>query len=406
MNNDNKPVLSEANALVPHYRFPQFKTDGNWKTDVTKNLIHTISPPKKLNSNEYLKEGKYPIVDQSKSFYCGYSNDESGLISSDKDFIIFGDHTCITKYLNHPFIQGADGIKIFSTMQTVLPKYLYQYLQHRPVKQEEYKRHFSILKEKLINYPNSLAEQQKIATCLSSLDDVIARNENKLAVLVEHKNGLMQNLFPKKNETQPKYRFPEFADDGDWFEKKLGEVAYFFKGKGISKSDITEDGLIPCIRYGELYTTYGETILNVKSKTNINKSDLFFSKKNDVIIPSSGETQIDIATASCVMLDNIALGGDLNVIRTEINGVFLSYLLNSTQKLEISKMAQGNAVVHLYNYQLASLSIKYPVPSEQKKIAEILISIDVVIGAQREKIDALKEHKRGLMQGLFPKIKS
>src|SRR5690606_35080787 len=149
-------------------------------------------------------------------------------------------------------------------------------------------------------------------------------------------------------ELIPELRFPEFVNVGEWEEKILGDVATFFKGKGISKADIVEDGSLPCIRYGELYTHYNETITKIKSSTNLSTDDLILSQVNDVIIPASGETQIDIATASCVLQDGVALGGDLNIIRTNLNGVFLSYYLNNAKKEDIAQMAQGISVVHLY----------------------------------------------------------
>jgi type I restriction enzyme S subunit len=248
-------------------------------------------------------------------------------------------------------------------------------------------------------------EQQKIASCLSSLDEVIVAHSQKLDLLKDHKKGLMQNLFPQEGETLPKYRFKEFENDGDWVEKKLGEVATFLKGKGISKSDIVENGNLPCIRYGELYTHYKETIDTVKSFTNLSSTELVLSEANDVIIPASGETQIDIATASCVLKSGIALGGDLNIIRSEINGIFLAYYLNSAKKTDIAQLAQGIAVVHLYPSQLQTLSISFPKnPHEQQKITSCLSSLDALITAQAEKIKQLKLQKRGLMQGLFPKI--
>ena len=89
----------------------------------------------------------------------------------------------------------------------------------------------------------------------------------------------------------------------------------------ISKADIIENGSLPCIRYGELYTHYKETVSVVKSYTNLNATDLVLSKANDVIIPASGETQIDIATASCVLHDDIILSGDLNIVSHQENGV-------------------------------------------------------------------------------------
>lgn len=200
----------------------------------------------------------------------------------------------------------------------------------------------------------------------------------------------------------PVLRFPEFKDAPEWEEKKLGDIADFFKGKNISKADINEEGITPCIRYGELYTHYQEVVDKIFSKTNLPISDLFLSCKDDIVMPSSGETKLDIATASCVIHDNIALGGDINIIRSKQNGIFMSYYLNSSKKMDIAKIAQGDTVVHLYSSQLQKLDILIPPNSqEQQKIADCLSSIDNLITAQSKKVETLKEHKKGLMQQLF-----
>ena len=207
---------------------------------------------------------------------------------------------------------------------------------------------------------------------------------------------------PRKKGLVPVLRFPEFRESGEWEEKLFESVAKFSKGKGISKSDISPSGTQPCIRYGELYTYYSETIESVVSYTDISPDDLVLSKANDVIIPASGETQIDIATASCVLKSGIALGGDLNIIRSKMNGVFLSYYLNNAKKKDIAQLAQGISVVHLYSSQLKNLKLNIPKISEQQKIADCLTSIDELVTAQTQKIETLKAHKKGLMQQLFP----
>ncbi|ENU21750.1 hypothetical protein F993_03672 [Acinetobacter proteolyticus] len=200
----------------------------------------------------------------------------------------------------------------------------------------------------------------------------------------------------------PQLRFTEFQAEAGWKLKKLGNIANFLKGKGISKADIDENGITPCIRYGELYTTYNEVIDKVLSRTNIPINNLIYSKVNDVIIPSSGETHIDIAKASCVMLDNIALGGDLNIIRSKHNGIFISYYLNGSLKSKISKIAQGNAVVHLYSDQLKKLELAIPSPAEQKKVIDCLSSLDKLIENEETRLIAFKQNKKGLLQQLFP----
>lgn len=155
---------------------------------------------------------------------------------------------------------------------------------------------------------------------------------------------------------------------------KLGEIGEFSKRKNISKNDISETGP-PCIRYGELYTHHNEKISKIFSNTNLKKENLVFSEKNDFIIPTSGETAIDIATASCILEKDVAIGGDNKIVKTSESELFLSYYFNSKRK-RIAKLAQGVSVVHLYASHLKSLNLKLPSKDEQKKIANFLSLID------------------------------
>ena len=197
----------------------------------------------------------------------------------------------------------------------------------------------------------------------------------------------------------PKLRFKEFS--GDWEEKKLGTLGQFLKGSTLSKADLSEEGK-PCVLYGELYTKYNEVINNVISKTNLENDKLVLGQKNDVLIPSSGETAIDIATASCLQQDNVILGGDLNVFRSDkVNGVFTSYQLNSSKKREIARLSQGASVVHIYNDQLKKIKLSVPSKEEQEKIASFFSLIDDKISLQGEKVEALKDYKKGMMQKIF-----
>jgi type I restriction enzyme S subunit len=224
------------------------------------------------------------------------------------------------------------------------------------------------------------------------------KDENKMTIK-NTSNQLKDYFVPRNDLRVPKLRFKEF--EGEWENKKLGEIASFSKGKGISKSDISEDGNLECIRYGELYTKYNEIIKDIISKTNLNKDTLVLSENNDVIIPASGETQIDIATASCVLRDGIALGGDLNIIKSNVNGVFLSYYLNSKKKIDIARLSQGISVVHLYSSQLKTLSLNLPEDKEQQKIATFLTAVDDKIQQLTQKKTLLEHYKKGVMQQIF-----
>ena len=212
----------------------------------------------------------------------------------------------------------------------------------------------------------------------------------------ENKSG---GKVPNNPKQIPNLRFPEF--EGEWEVKKLGEIATFSKGKGISKSEIEENGITECIRYGELYTHYREVINEIKSRTNVDKSALVLSEENDVIIPASGETTIDIATASCVLKPGIALGGDLNIIKSKNDGVFLSYYLNSKKKMKIANLAQGISVVHLYSSQLASLSLSLPTNQEQEKISTFLAKISERIDCSIKILEQLETLIKNVSEKIF-----
>lgn len=198
----------------------------------------------------------------------------------------------------------------------------------------------------------------------------------------------------------PALRFPEFT--GEWKEERLDEIAELSKGVGISKEQLSEDGE-PCILYGELYTKYkSEIIHKVISKTNIESSNLKHSKRNDVIIPCSGETAIDIAVARCVPFDNILLGGDLNIIRLhKDDGAFMAYQLNGKRKIDIAKLAQGVSVVHLYGDNIKAIKTYNPCLQEQQKIVKLLSMLDERMELQNKIIEDLKKLKSAIVDKLY-----
>ena len=204
----------------------------------------------------------------------------------------------------------------------------------------------------------------------------------------------------KTSHNSPSLRFPEFT--GEWKEERLSEIADIYKGAGISKDQLSDNGE-PCILYGELYTKYKtETITEVISRTDIDNTKLVRSKANDVIIPCSGETAEDIATARCVIKDGILLGGDLNIIRLHnYDGSFVSYQLNGKRKYDIAKVAQGVSVVHLYGEHLEGVKTVNPYLAEQKKISRFLSLLDERIAVQNRLIEDLKKLRCAIIENVF-----
>ncbi len=413
----------QQRALVPRLRFPEFRQEPAWIASRLGSLA-TIVKGKGVSKADIKSDGALPAIRYAE-LYTIYGEvirevvsrtnlDAENLVLSERDDVLIpasgetkadiataaclpiarvalgSDLNVIRSSLHGPFfsyyLNGSKRADIARVAQGDTVAHLYP----------------TQLQKVVVHYPKR-AEQQKIADCLGSLDDLIAAERRKLAALRDHKQGLMQQLFPREGETRPRLRFPEFQGAGDWEVCAVGNIAKIFKGKGVAKADIVAGGLTPCIRYAELYTTYGEVITDIKSYTDVSVSALVLSETEDVIIPASGETKADIATCACVASAGVALGSDLNVLRSKVDGRFLSYYLNGVKRPELAKVAQGDTVAHLYQAQISQLTVAIPTDAkEQRVIADCLSTIDGQISVKVAKLNALRTHKHGLMQQLFP----
>ncbi len=395
-------------GVVPALRFPEFKTLAPWQTDTVDNLVSTITPPCKLNTSEYQKTGEYPIVDQSQDLYCGWTNNQSAVIFQHFPLIIFGDHTCVIKLINRPFAQGADGIKILKSRGLVDPHFLYQCLENKPITQESYKRHFALLRSKIIAYPpKKTREQQKIAECLSSIDALIKAAENKIDELKAHKKGLMQQLFPAEGKSVPALRFPEFQNAGERKPYKLNDFGSFFRGLTYSTADVSNDN----DGIGVLRST------NIQNNRLILDKDLVFVnktctseqrlQKGDVVICMSNGSKALVGKNAELDQDisyNLTVGAFCSIFRPK--NVFAKYLLQTDSYTKFVALAIGGGNINnLKNSDLENFVQFAPAKSEeQQKIADCLSSIDNLIIAQTNRLEALKAHKKGLMQQLFPNL--
>ena len=181
----------------------------------------------------------------------------------------------------------------------------------------------------------------------------------------------------------------------------MGELGCFTKGAPLSKADISEDGT-PFILYGELYTTYNEVVTSVKRRTQAQIDETFLSRVGDVVIPTSGETPEEISTASCVMLPDVILAGDLNIFRGDkVDGRIMSYLLNHVVNGKIARIAQGKSVVHIQASELCKLTLTYPDKKTQNTIIGFLSLLDDKIMNEENLLAFLSALKEGLLQQLF-----
>ena len=235
-------------------------------------------------------------------------------------------------------------------------------------------------------------EQEKISNLFAALNERIAKQRDLIEALKKYKRGVVRTLLSPKHCSIKNVK---------WTTSRIGDIGTFIKGAPLSKADISLEGT-PFILYGELYTTYSEVISNVVRKTQASVDKQYYSQIGDVIIPTSGETPEEISTASCVMLPDIILAGDLNIYRcTQVDGRIMSYILNHVVNDRIARIAQGKSIVHVQAAEISKIEITYPDSFSQKTIIAVLAAISDRIDQSNAELRLLYELRKALLQKLF-----
>ena len=244
-------------------------------------------------------------------------------------------------------------------------------------------------------------EQQKIADCLSSLDDLIEATAQKVRALEKHKKGLMQRLFPAKGKNVPDLRFPEFQGTSVWEEKKLGKIGNFIGG-GTPNTTNPEywDGEILWYTPTEIKNGYLKSSNRKITKQGLKNSSAKLLPKGAILITTRA-TIGDVAISKKECTTNQGFQS-LVVNDSEINLFWFYWIIQ--HKEELIKKASGSTFKEIGKNEIINIIAYSAKKQEQQKIADCLSSIDELIEATTRKIEVLKEHKKGLMQQLFPKI--
>lgn len=223
-------------------------------------------------------------------------------------------------------------------------------------------------------------EQHCIADCLGSLDDLIAAEGRKLKALRNHKKGLMQQLFPREGETRPRLRFPEFRDAPEWTAKPIGEIAPLQRGFDLPLSEV-RDGDVPIV--------YSNGIRGFHSTSMATAPGLVTGRSGTL-------GKLHFIESGEYWPHNTALWV------TDFCGNFPRFIFYLYGAINFERFSSGSGVPTLNRNDAHAFRTAIPGNQEQQRIADCLASLDATIAAQVEKLDALRTHKRGLMQQLFP----
>ncbi len=272
-----------------------------------------------------------------------------------------------------------------------------------------------VLEKLPIAIPNQEPEQQKIAECLSFLDVLIAAQARKLDALKTHKKGLMQQLFPREGETQPRLRFPEFQDAGEWEVDSFDELVEVVDGdRGVNypkAEEFSRSGFCLFLSAKNVTKTgfkFEEMQFVSKERDAVLRKGKL--KRADVVLTTRGTVGQFAYYSEDIPYENIRINSGMVILRIKTKKIAPDYLYNFTGSevlsFHIKNIAFGNAQQQLTVSEIKKFQLNYPKPDEQQRIANCLTSLDDLIAAQSQKLNALKTHKQGLMQQLFPSVEA
>ena len=413
-------------ALVPKLRFPEFRAAAGWEGGQLESALSSISSGLVLEQSSDTSGFK---VTRIETISAGTIDLEKvGLVKTSQDISAYklrvGDillsninsvaHIGKSVFLDRDYdlYHGMNLLRLAVNRTKHEPQFIYYLINTDGIRASLRERANKAVNQASINQtelgktavalPLKL-EQQKIAECLSSVDELIAAQARKVDALKTHKKGLMQQLFPREGETQPRLRFPEFQNAGEWEEDTLDDIATFRRGSfpqpyGLPEWYDEKNG-IPFIQVFDVADSFR---LKDKTKSKISKlgaEKSVFIPEGTLIVTLQGSIGRVAITHYDAYIDRTLL--IFESFQKPIEIVFFSRVIQNLFDIEKEK-APGGIIKTITKDSLSDFKVKYPKVEEQQRIASCLTSLDDLIAAQTQKHEALKTHKKGLMQQLFP----
>lgn len=370
-----------------------------WQEDEFHDFFKVLPTKEKVKSSDYLIEGQNPIVDQGKDFISGYSN--SNNVLNDFPYIVFGDHTRCTKWVDFPFLPGADGVKLFKANKGIDDKFAFYTLQNTRIENLGYSRHMRELNKKTFPRPSDLLEQQKIASCLSTWDAAIEAVEEQIALATKKKKALMQKLLTGE------VRLPGF--DGEWENHKLGSIGDF-SSAGVDKKIIDGENSVRLLNFLDVYNNdfVLDHNLNHYVSASLNKSKSCNVKNGDLFITPSSETREDICHTAIALNEFKDVVYSYHLIRYRsnigIDNIFKSFMLKTDDfKRQVYKLCNGSGQRYFISMKdLEKVTIRIPASvREQSEIGSTMLSLNDNVSQLTKRMEVLKQQKKSLMQQLL-----
>jgi type I restriction enzyme S subunit len=415
--------MTQPTALTPKLRFPEFRDDPAWESKE----LHTLADPVsdradgEDQNNILTLSGEQGLVLQSEYFgkQIAGTNSERYLKIQRDDFV-YNDRTTkaseygtIKRLTKHPHGIVSPIYKCFRFKSGERPVFWEWYFesgaheaQLRSLANEGARAgRFNVSIDRFLSTSvytpeRDTAEQQKIAECLSTLDDLIGAESQKLDALKAHKKGLMQQIFPREGETLPRLRVPQFINAGSWEETRLSQMGELVSGLTYSPDDVRESGLL-VLRSSNVQN--GEIALNDNVYVDPSIKGVNLSQPDDILICVRNGSKALIGKSALIPkgMPLCTHGAFMTVFRARApRFVFQLFQTARYQKQVAGDL--GATINSINGSQFLKYKFVVPKPAEQNRIATCLSSLDELIAAQRDRLTALQTHKQGLLQQLFP----
>jgi type I restriction enzyme S subunit len=406
--------LTEVGVIPEEWEIPPL-ADVSWFQEGpgVRNFQFTSSGIKLLNGTNIARgeldlntTTRFISAREAYGPYAHFLADEGDIVIASSGITVQRLHekVAFVRADNLPFCMNTSTIRFKPHVNLLTPDFLFQFLTSegfkRPIGGQatgSAQLNFGpshVAKVRIALPP--IAEQRKIATALRDADALLGGLDRLIAKKRDVKQAAMQQLLTGQT------RLPGFH--GKWEVKRLGELGPFLKGSGVKK-DEARSGVLPCIRYGEIYTHHHDYIRSFNSWISQEVADTATPlQRGDLLFAGSGETKEEIGKCVAFIDDLEAYaGGDIVILRpTEAHSLFLGYLLNSpavaSQK---ASRGQGDAVVHISASALASIDLSLPIPDEQAAIAAVLSDMDAELFALDSRRDKTRALKQAMMQELL-----
>ena len=394
-------TAAEALVLVPKLRFPGFRDEWEW-TALGECLDYQQPTDYLVSATNYSNSYSVPVLTAGKTFILGYTNETHGVFSEGLPVIIFDDFTTATQFVDFPFKAKSSAMKILQARGGANIKFMYELMRMIAYEVGAHERHWiSKFAPMLVLVPQT-EEQQKIADCLASIDELITLESQRLDHLKLYKKGLMQQLFPAEGETVPRLRFPEFRDAGEWELVSLNKIARRCTQKnrsGAITRVLTNSAEYGVVDQRDYFDKDIATQDNLEKYYIVEKGDYVYNPRISAAAPVGPISKNNVATGVMSPLYSVFRFGD-------DNNDFYAHYFKTTGWHQYMRQASSTGARHdrmaITNDDFMAMPLPISTLEEQQKIADCLASIDELITLESQRLDHLKLCKKGLMQQLFP----